>query len=262
MKLVKNYNKHFKIDKFEKGKDLLIIAGPCSIESEEQLLNVASKLVENNVYYMRSAFYKPRTSPYSFQGLGEAGIEIIKKIKSKYDIKIVSEIVNINNLDLYKDYVDIIQIGARNMQNFELLKAVGKVNKPILLKRGFGNTIEEWLNAAEYIMYNGNENIILCERGIKTFENSTRNTLDISSIGVVNKLTKLPIIVDPSHASGRRDLVKSLSLAAIAAGSDGLMIEVHPSPTESISDSDQAISFSEFEEILHKSRLIFKTIKE
>lgn len=261
MNLVKEYNKTFKIDKFEKGKDLLIIAGPCSIESEEQLMSVAKRLVEMNVYYMRSAFYKPRTSPYSFQGLGEAGIEIIKKVKETYNIKIVSEIVNINNLNLYEKYVDIIQIGARNMQNFELLKAVGKVKKPVLLKRGFGNTIEEWLNAAEYIMLNGNENIILCERGIKTFETSTRNTLDISSIPVVQKLTRLPIIVDPSHASGRRDIVTSLSLAAVAAGSDGLMVEVHPHPEESISDSDQAISFDEFDKLVKKVKIIYKSIK-
>jgi 3-deoxy-7-phosphoheptulonate synthase len=261
MNLVKGYNKHFKIDKFDQGNNLLIIAGPCSIESEEQLLEVAKRLLEMNVYYMRSAFYKPRTSPYSFQGLGEAGLEIIKKVKSECDIKIVSEIVNVNDLDLYKDYVDIIQIGARNMQNFELLKAIGKINKPVLLKRGFGNTIEEWLNAAEYIMVNGNDQIILCERGIKTFENSTRNTLDISSIPVVKGITKLPIIVDPSHASGRRDLIKPLSLAAIAAGSDGLMVEVHPNPNDSISDSDQAISFDEFLEIMNKVEIIYKDIK-
>lgn len=261
MNLVKGYNKHFKIDKFDQGNNLLIIAGPCSIESEEQLLEVAKRLLEMNVYYMRSAFYKPRTSPYSFQGLGEAGLEIIKKVKAECDIKIVSEIVNVNDLDLYKDYVDIIQIGARNMQNFELLKAIGKINKPVLLKRGFGNTIEEWLNAAEYIMVNGNDQIILCERGIKTFENSTRNTLDISSIPVVKGITKLPIIVDPSHASGRRDLIKPLSLAAIAAGSDGLMVEVHPNPNDSISDSDQAISFDEFLEIMNKVEIIYKDIK-
>ena len=262
MKLISEYNKQFKIDKFTKGEDLLVIAGPCSIESEEQILDVARRLVQLNVHYMRSSFYKPRTSPYSFQGIGEVGIEIIKKVKSTYNINIVSELVNVKDLPDYVKYVDVIQIGARNMQNFELLKAVGKVKKPVLLKRGFGNTIEEWLNAAEYIMVNGNDNIILCERGIKTFETSTRNTLDISSVGVVNKLTKLPIIVDPSHASGRSDLVSSLSLASVAAGSDGLMIEVHPSPSDSISDKDQAISFDELSKILDKSRKIHDLVCE
>ena len=261
MKLVSEYNKQFEIDRFKKDEDLLIIAGPCSIESEVQLMEVAKRLVELNVHYMRSSFYKPRTSPYSFQGIGEAGIDIIKKVKSTYNINIVSELVRISDLPDYVKYVDVIQIGARNMQNFELLKAVGKVKKPVLLKRGFGNTIEEWLNAAEYIMANGNENIILCERGIKTFETSTRNTLDISSVGVVKKITKLPIIVDPSHASGRSDLVTSLSLASIAAGSDGLMIEVHPNPEDSISDKDQAIGFEELSKLLNKSKEIQKLIK-
>lgn len=250
MKLVTSYNKNFKIDYFDKSKDLLIIAGPCSVESEEQMDEIAKNLVECGVHYIRGAIYKPRTSPYSFQGLQEEGYEILKKIKQKYPIKIVSEIVNSNDIEKYNEFVDIIQIGARNMQNFELLKAVGMVDKPVLLKRGFGNTIEELLNAAEYIMANGNENIILCERGIKTFEHYTRNTLDISSVPVVQKLTNIPIIVDPSHASGRSDLVLPLARAAVAAGANGVMIEVHPSPKESISDADQAISISEFKKLI------------
>lgn len=260
MKLVKEYNKQFMIDHFEKDKDLLIIAGPCSIESEEQMMRVAEKLVSLNIHYIRSAMFKPRTSPYSFQGIGFDGLEIIKKIKEKYPIKVVSELVRLNDIPIYEKYVDVIQIGARNMQNFELLKAVGKLKKTVLLKRGFGNTIEEWLNSAEYIMANGNEQIILCERGIKTFETATRNTLDISSVPVVKGLTKLPIIVDPSHASGRRELVTPLALASIAAGSNGLMIEVHPDPENSVSDKEQAISLAEFENLISKVKEINKTL--
>lgn len=256
MKLVKEYNKKFVIDNFEKDKDMLIIAGPCSIESEEQMMKVAERLVSLDVKFIRAAMVKPRTSPYSFQGIGYEGIEIIKKVKDKYNIGIVSELMELSHLHLYNEFVDIIQIGARNMQNFELLKAVGKLDKPVLLKRGFGNTIEEWLNAAEYIMANGNDKIILCERGIKTFEQSTRNTLDISSVPIIKGLTKLPIIVDPSHASGRSDLIIPLSLASIAAGSDGLMIEVHPDPNASISDKDQAINLDDFASLISKVKKI------
>jgi len=262
MKLVKEYNQEFKIDKFEKGKDLLIIAGPCSIESEEQMFEVAERLVNLGVKFIRAAMVKPRTSPYSFQGIGLEGIEIIKKLKAKYPLNVVSELMDINSIDIYEEYIDIIQVGARNMQNFELLKALGKSKKPILLKRGFGNTIEEWLNACEYLLAYGNNQVILCERGIRTFETATRNTLDISSVPIVKGLTKLPIIVDPSHASGRRDLITSLSLASIAAGSDGLMIEVHPHPEESVSDKDQAISLDEFARLLKKVKNVKEAIEK
>lgn len=254
MELVKKYNKNLKIGDFSLENNLLIIAGPCSIESEEQMVKVAEKLIKLNIKFIRAYPYKPRTSPYSFQGIGEEGFKIILKLKSIYNIKIVSEIINLSDLDFYLKHVDIIQVGARNMQNFELLKALGKINKPILLKRGFGNTIDEWLNACEYILKNGNDQVILCERGIKTFETMTRNTLDISSIPIVKKLTKLPIIVDPSHASGRSDLVKPLSLAAIAAGSDGIMVEIHPNPDQSVSDKEQAISLDEFESLINDLR--------
>lgn len=250
LELVKKYHQELNIDGFSLKDNLLIIAGPCSIESEEQMLQVAKMLFENKIMFLRTATYKPRTSPYSFQGLGREGFGIIKKIKEIYPLKVVAEIVNTRDLDLYIEYVDIIQIGARNMQNFEILKTLGQTKKPVLLKRGFGNTIEEWLNAAEYLLVNGNDQVILCERGIRTFEVMTRNTLDISSIPIVKGITKLPIIVDPSHASGRSDLVRPLSLAAIAAGADGLMIEVHPQPNESISDKDQAIGFGEFTSLL------------
>lgn len=261
MKLVKNYNKEFKIEHFKYNNDLLIIAGPCSVEDEEELSLITKRLLENNIYYLRAAIFKPRTSPYTFQGIGFEGFKIIKNLKEKYPIKIVSELVDLKYLDLYLEHIDIIQVGARNMQNFELLKALGKTSKPILLKRGFGNTVEELLYAAEYIMENGNDKIILCERGIKTFEDSTRNTLDISSIGVIKALTKLPIIVDPSHASGRRDLIESLSLASVAAGADGLMLEVHPDPDKSVSDAEQTISLEMLEDILKKVRNIHNCIK-
>lgn len=260
MKLAKSIKDNMKIDGFNQGKELLIIAGPCAIESEEQMCEVASKMEKLGIKYLRAAFFKPRTSPYSFQGIGEEGLEIIKKVKAKYNIKVVSEVLDVESLNKYYSYIDIIQIGARNMQNFELLKAVGKLDKPILLKRGFGNSIEEWLNACEYILIEGNKKVILCERGIKTFEPLTRNTLDISSIPIVKKLTNLPIIVDPSHASGRSDLVFPLSLAAIAAGADGLMIEVHPNPEKSLSDSVQTISFDEFEILNKKVKKLFDNV--
>lgn len=245
---------------FYNKEDLLIIAGPCAIESLPQMEEVAKFLVENNITFMRAGIFKPRTSPYSFQGLGEEAFQIVKYIKEKYNLKIVSEIVNIKDIEFYKDYVDIVQIGARNMQNFEILKELGKTKIPVLLKRGFGNTIEEWLNACEYILSYGNSQVILCERGIRTFEPSTRNTLDISSVPVVKNLTKIPVIVDPSHASGRADLVGPLSLASIASGADGLMIEIHPSPKDALSDKDQAIGFDEARNIFKKVREINKIL--
>lgn len=256
MELVKKYNKEITIGGFSLKEHLLIIAGPCSIENEVQMMETAAILVQNGVHFLRASIYKPRTSPYSFQGIGEQGFEIIEKVKSRYPIMTVSEIVSADDLGLYEKYTDIIQVGTRNMQNFELLKALGKSTKPVLLKRGFGNTIEEWLNAAEYLLSRGNDRVILCERGIRTFENMTRNTLDISSIPIVKRMTGLPIIADPSHASGRSDLIRPLSLAAIAAGADGLMVEVHPHPAQSVSDKDQAIGFSEFGELLSSVRKI------
>lgn len=225
-----------------------IIAGPCCIESYDQLFSIASSIKKSGASLLRAGAFKPRTSPYSFQGLGKEGIDILIKVKDQLNIPIVSEILNISNIDMFSD-VDIIQVGARNMQNFELLKVLGKSKKTILLKRGFCNTIKEFLLSAEYIMSYGNENIILCERGIRSFNNITRNTLDISCIPLVKNMAHLPIIVDPSHASGKSNLIKPLSLASIACGADGVMIEVHNNPKISISDSEQAISCNTFKEI-------------
>ena len=239
--LVKNAQNNF-FDSLIDDNNLLIIAGPCSVESYDTLLVMAKKLQKLGISYMRAGAFKPRTSCYDFQGLKDEGMDILIKVKKLTGIKIVTEIPSVEILNKY--------------QNFELLKRVGEINKPVILKRGFGNTIDEWLHAAEYIMKEGNNHIILCERGIKTFENATRNTLDISSIPVVKHLTKLPIIVDPSHAAGRRDLIESLSLASIAAGADGLLIETHLTPSESISDSEQAIDFDDLEKILKKIKKV------
>jgi len=252
MKLVTTINKKICIEDFCFENELLLIAGPCSIESKEQMFKVCEFLNKEEVKFIRAGAYKPRTSPYSFQGLKEIGLDIIKEIKNNFSLKIVSEIVDLAHLDFYCRYVDIIQVGARNMQNFNILKELGKTKKPIILKRGFGNTIEEWLNAAEYLLTNGNENIILCERGIRTFEPMMRNTFDVGAIALGKTLSNLPIIGDPSHAAGRHDIVAPLALAALAAGADGLMIEIHPNPKQSISDSKQALSFEEFSELLKK----------
>jgi 3-deoxy-7-phosphoheptulonate synthase len=236
--------------------EFLIIAGPCSVESEEQLMEMANFLLENNVKYMRAGAFKPRTNPHTFQGFGNEGLEILKKVKNKTGIKIVTEIIDRNDIPYYVENVDIIQVGARNMQNFPLLKALGKTNVPILLKRGFGATVEELLYAAEYILAEGNNKLILCERGIKTFETSTRNTLDISSVPVINSITKLPVIIDPSHSAGRSDIVRPLSRAAVAVGSSGLIVEVHNEPEEALSDGEESISFEEFKLLLNDVRKI------
>ena len=256
MKLVKTFDKKIEIGDFSFEKGLMIIAGPCSIENQEQMFQVCSFLEREKIPFLRAAAYKPRTSPYSFQGLGTSGLEIIKKIKQSFSIQVISEIVDLEHLNFYRQYVDVIQIGARNMQNFEILKALGKTDKPIILKRGFGNTIEEWLYAAEYLLASGNEKVILCERGIRTFEPMTRNTLDVGAIALVKTITKLPVIADPSHAAGRHDLVAPLTLAALAAGADGVMLEIHPSPSQSVSDREQALGFEDFSKLLKKIQTI------
>ncbi|MGD9604997.1 MAG: bifunctional 3-deoxy-7-phosphoheptulonate synthase/chorismate mutase [Bacilli bacterium] len=250
MELVSKAQKINKIGDFDIQKQLLIIAGPCAIESFEQMDSVAKLLVAKGIKFIRAYSDKPRTSPYSFQGLGKSSHDIIKQIKQKYSLKIVSELLNFDDLPFFLENVDIIQIGARNMQNFELLKRLGQIQKPVILKRGFGNTIEEWLMAAEYLLKFGNSQIILCERGIRSFEPMTRNTLDISSIPIIKQITALPIIADPSHACGRSDLVKPLSLASLAAGADGLLLEIHPNPNLSLSDKEQALSLNEFSVLL------------
>lgn len=241
------------------GDDIVMIAGPCSIEGEKEIDDITEKLVSSGANIIRGGAYKPRKSPYFFQGLGKEGIDYLVKAKKKYNIPIITEIPSIEKLDEFKD-VDILQVGARNMQNYELLKALGKVNKPILLKRGMNNTIEELLLSAEYIVSNGNKNVILCERGIKTFEKATRNTLDLSAVPLLKKLTHLPVVVDPSHATGNWELVEAMSLAAIASGCDGLMLEVHCNPQNALSDGGQSIKVDRFVNILEKGRKIANII--
>ncbi|HEY8364408.1 MAG TPA: bifunctional 3-deoxy-7-phosphoheptulonate synthase/chorismate mutase [Haloplasmataceae bacterium] len=228
------------------GKDKTFIFGPCSIESESQLELTAELLVENNLKFIRGGAFKPRTSPYEFQGLGLEALKMMKKTCDKYHLISVVEVMDEKELELALDYVDIIQIGSRNMQNFSLLRAVGKTTKPVLLKRGFMATIEEFKLAAEYIISEGNKQIILCERGIRTFERATRNTLDISCIPILKQETHLPVIVDISHAAGRKDLYVSLAKAALAASCDGIMAEVHPNPKVALSDAHQQMDFIEF----------------
>lgn len=227
------------------GNNFTLIAGPCSVESEKQIVEIAKSVRLAGAHFLRGGAFKPRTSPYAFQGLRESGLELLLKAKQETGMAIVTEIMSIKHIDLF-EHVDIIQLGARNMQNFELLKELGKTRKPILLKRGLANTIEEWLMSAEYIMAEGNEEVILCERGIRTFEPYTRNTLDLSAIPLLKELTHLPIIVDPSHASGLSRLVAPLSLASVGAGSDGLIIEVHNDPMKALCDGAQCLKPDQF----------------
>lgn len=232
------------------GKKIAIIAGPCSVESKEQILEIARSVKNSGATFLRGGAFKPRTSPYSFQGLEDEGLELLKLARKETGLPIITELTSLQYLDDFVGNVDIIQVGARNMQNYDMLKQLGKTKKPILLKRGLASTIEEFLLSAEYIMAGGNENVILCERGIRTFEHYTRNTLDISSIPIIKKLSHLPIIVDPSHASGIWWLVEPLSKAAIAAGADGLIIEVHNQPENALSDGEQSIKPKRFEELM------------
>lgn len=235
------------------SEKFVIIAGPCSIESEEQICMVAQSVKESGASILRGGAYKPRSSPYAFQGLRENGIELLLKAKKMTGLPIITEIMDLSQLKYFED-VDIIQVGARNMQNFELLKQLGKTKKPILLKRGLSSTLEELLMSAEYIMVGGNENVILCERGIRTFETATRNTLDISAVPLLKSLSHLPVIVDPSHATGIARLVKSMSLACVAAGADGLMIEVHNDPPHALCDGVQSVTPEQFGDIARKVR--------
>lgn len=240
------------------GNKLIIIGGPCSVESVDQMEKITSEVVDK-IDILRAGAFKPRTSPYSFQGLGKDGLKILKNVKIKYDLPICTEIVAASDIPHYKD-VDLIQVGARNMQNFELLKELGKVDKPILLKRGFSNTVEEWIMSAEYIISNGNDKVILCERGIRTFETYTRNTLDLSAVIAAKRLTNLPVIVDPSHASGKWDFVEDLSKAAIAAGADGLMIEIHNDPDVAVSDGAQSLKPKKFNRMIKSVRKIAEAV--
>ncbi len=232
------------------GKFVGIMAGPCSVESEEQIIEVAKAVKKSGANFLRGGAFKPRTSPYSFQGLELEGLELLKIAKQETGLPIVTELMSTAYLDRFVEDVDVIQIGARNMQNFNLLKEVGKTKTPVLLKRGMSSTIEEWLMSAEYIMAGGNENVILCERGIRTFETATRNTLDLSAVPVIKQKSHLPIIIDPSHATGKRDLVEPLAKAAMAVGADGLMIEVHNNPEKALCDGKQSIKPDTFEKIM------------
>ena len=238
------------------GKNLGIMAGPCSVESEEQIIEIAKSIKASGANFLRGGAFKPRTSPYSFQGLELEGLRLLKEAKKETGLPIVTELMSTDYIDEFVENVDVIQIGARNMQNFDLLKQIGRTNKPILLKRGLSATIEEWLMSAEYIMAGGNENVILCERGIRTFETYTRNTLDLSAIPVVKRLSHLPVIVDPSHAGGYWYLVEPLAKAAIMAGADGLMIEVHNNPANALSDGQQSIKPENFKKLMDKVKVL------
>ena len=242
------------------GGNFAIIAGPCSVESEKQILEVARSIKASGASLLRGGAFKPRTSPYDFQGMKAEGIELLLEAKKDTGMPIVTEIMNEKHLPLFEE-VDVIQVGARNMQNFELLKALGKTNKPILLKRGLANTLKELLMSAEYIMSEGNENVILCERGIRTFETYTRNTLDLSAVPMLRKLTHLPIVVDPSHATGIASLVEPMALAAAAAGADGLMIEVHNNPAEALCDGPQSLTPEQFASVAAKVRKVREALK-
>lgn len=259
----KNIDSIFKIGEVEIGGDsLVVMAGPCSVESLEQVDIIAKAVSEAGANILRGGAFKPRTSPYSYQGMGVKGLQILREVGDKYNMPVVSEIMSSENIEEFVKYVDIIQVGARNMQNFALLKDLGKLDIPILLKRGFANTIEEWLMSAEYIMAGGNNKVILCERGIRTFEPYTRNTLDLSTVPIVKKLSHLPVIIDPSHAAGHWDLVESLSMASIAAGANGLIIEVHHEPENAMSDGAQSLKPKKFKELMRKASIITSAIKK
>lgn len=242
------------------GKRVVVMAGPCAVESEAQLMKAAKAVKESGAGVLRGGAFKPRTSPFSFQGLEEKGLELLAKARERFDIPVVTEVVDPYNVDLVAKSADILQVGARNMQNFALLTNVGKSQRPVVLKRGFSSTITEWLTAADYLLAEGNNQVILCERGIRTFEDSIRFSLDISAIPVVKKFSHLPLIVDPSHAAGHYSLVPAVAKAAVAAGADGLLIEVHPNPKEALVDGLQSLTLSDFARLMEELRLIAKSV--
>lgn len=239
---------------------LVIIAGPCSVEGREQLLEIAHAVKQLGASLLRGGVFKPRTSPYEFQGLGEAGLRLLAEAREETGLPVVTEVLEPEKVELVAKYADMLQIGARNVQNFSLLRAAGKSRMPVLLKRGMMSTIDEWLQAAEYILLEGNPNVVLCERGIRTFEKATRNTLDLSAVPVLRKQTHLPILVDPSHATGSRDLVVPMAKAAVAAGADGLMIETHHSPETALSDSQQQLDLKEFGRLMQELEPVAKAV--
>lgn len=242
------------------GNEVEVMAGPCSIENEDQIFEIAKIVADTGAKILRGGAFKPRTSPYSFQGLGEEGLKLIRRAADENKLLVISELMESNQIHLFDEYVDIIQIGARNMQNFPLLKAVGKSNKPVMLKRGLAAKVEDLLMSAEYILASGNPNVILCERGIRTFETYTRNTFDLSAIPVIHKRSHLPIIADPSHATGIRDKVLPMARAAVAAGADGIMVEVHNHPEKALSDGPQALLPDQFVDLMKQIKLIAEVI--
>ncbi|MEM0263348.1 MAG: 3-deoxy-7-phosphoheptulonate synthase [Saccharolobus sp.] len=250
-----------KVKDVEIGSNKIVVAaGPCAVESEEQIITTAKAVKRAGASLLRGGAYKPRTSPYSFQGLGEDGVKILRRAGDEVGLPIVTEIMDVRDSPIFRNYVDMIQIGARNAQNFPLLKEVGKIGKPVLLKRGLGNTVEEWLQAAEYILLEGNGNVVLCERGIRTFEKATRFTIDIGGMVAAKLMSHLPICADPSHPAGKRELVHSLALAAVAAGADMLLIEVHPTPEKALSDSEQQLTLESFEVLMNRIKALAKAL--
>jgi 3-deoxy-7-phosphoheptulonate synthase len=242
------------------GPEVIVMAGPCSVESEEQVFKIAKYVKDSGAKILRGGAFKPRTSPYSFQGLGEEGLKLLRSAADEYKLKVITEVMDKSQIDLVEKYTDILQIGARNMQNYMFLKDLGKASKPIMLKRGIAATIEEWLMSAEYILAGGNEKVILCERGIRTFETATRNTMDISAIPVIKKKSHLPIFADPSHGVGIRDKVIPMARASVAAGADGIMVEVHHDPDHALSDGAQSLYPNQFEQLMKEVRMIAQAI--
>lgn len=250
------------VDNVKIGEDFVVIAGPCSVESEEQTIKTARKVKEAGANMLRGGAFKPRTSPYEFQGLGLKGLKILEKAKRETGLPVVTEVTDPRDVSWVCEYADVLQIGARNMQNFSLLKEVGKVDRPVLLKRGINSTLKEWLNCAEYVLAEGNSNVILCERGIRTFETYTRNTLDLSIVPSIKEVSHLPIIVDPSHGTGRLSLIEPMSFAAMAAGADGIIIEVHYNPCEALCDKDQAMPPDMFADMMKKLQVLRSCMNE
>ena len=242
------------------GENLIVMAGPCSVESREQVLETARVVKDAGANILRGGAFKPRTLPYSFQGLGEEGLKILAEAHDETGLPVVTEVMSPEDVELVESYADIFQIGTRNMQNYPLLKRVGRAEKPVLLKRGFSATIEEWLGCAEYILNEGNPNVILCERGIRTYETITRNTLDISAVPIMKQISPLPIIIDPSHGTGVRSLVCPMAMAGVAAGADGLLIEVHINPEKALSDGDQSLHPSEFKVLMKELKLVARVV--
>jgi 3-deoxy-7-phosphoheptulonate synthase len=257
LKLVSQETQHrtvVRVSDVEIGSDFIVIAGPCSVESENQILDTARAVKAAGADMLRGGAFKPRTSPYSFQGLGIQGLKILEKAKQETGLPIVTEVVDPRDVSWVAEFADVLQIGTRNMQNFSLLKEVGRAGRPVLLKRGMYSTLEEWLNCAEYILSEGNPDVILCERGIRTFETYTRNTLDLSAVPAIKELSHLPIIIDPTHSTGRISLIASMSMAAVAAGADGMIVEVHHKPQEALCDADQALTPDMFASMMKRLR--------